>query len=185
MKIPSDFRYSANVVEIYSLPPSVQFRFPCLPYALSLRAFHSLNFSKASDLYFNMYSSICLVVSSMKGSIYRTPAMAVSRGPHKSKCTSCRGSVAQDVVFGVKGFLLNLHLMQHSQSHLPVILAAWVIVAKISTALRPTCPRRRCHNIRFYASCRDACPVVISASRKLSLISVYLVDSGPRSTGNS
>jgi len=104
--------------------------------------------------------------------------MAVSRGPHMSECTSCRGSVAWEVV-GVKGFQPNLQLMQLSQSHFPVIVgASGMTFGKISEAFRPTCARRWCHNMRFSASCRDACPVVLSASRQLLLLStlVYSVD---------
>jgi len=171
--MPSDFRYSANFLEEYSPPPSVQNHFTRLPDSFSLRAFHSFNFSGASDLYFSMYSSICLVASSMKSSIYRPHPMAVSRGPHLSECTSCSGSVAREVVFGVKGFRANLHLMLLSQSHFPVIFGASVIVGKISKAFRATCARQRCHNIRFSASCRDACPVILSASRQQSSILVY------------
>jgi hypothetical protein len=116
-----------------------------------------------------------LVVSLMNSSKYRPPSMAVSSGPHMSQCTSCSGSVAREVV-GVKGFRANLHLMQLSQSHLPVIFGALVIIGKIFKALRPTCAKLRCHNIRFSASCRDACPVVLSASTQLSSILVYSVD---------
>jgi len=173
--IPSDFRYSANFLEVYSPHLSVRNHFTYLPDSFSLRAFHSLNFSGASNLYFNMYSSVCLVASSMKSSIYRPPPMAVSSGPHMSEVTCCRGSVAPEVVFGVKGFQSNLHLMQLSQYHFPVIFGESVIVGKISKAFRPTCARRRCHNIRFSASWRDACPVVLSACRQLSSISVYSV----------
>jgi hypothetical protein len=121
----------------------------------------------------------------MKSSIYRPPPMAVSRRPHMSECSSCRGSVALEVV-GVKGFRANLHLMQLWQSHFPVILKASVIVGKISKAVRPTCARGWCHHIRFSALCRDACPVVLSGSRQLSLsISVYSVDPGARSRTRS
>jgi hypothetical protein len=67
-----------------------------------------------------------------------------------SEGTSCSGSVAREVV-GVKGFLVNLHLMQLLQSHLPVILGASVIVGKISKAFRPMCAVWRCHNICFSA----------------------------------
>jgi hypothetical protein len=95
-----------------------------------------------------------------------------------SEFTSCSGLVGQEVVFGVMGLRADLHLMQHSQVHFPVILGASVIVSKISKAFKPTGTRRRCHNIRFSASCRDACPVVLSASRQRSSIEVYLVDSG-------
>jgi hypothetical protein len=182
-KIACDFRYSANYLEIYSPPPSVRNRFTCLPDFYSLRAFHSLNFSRASDLYFNVYSFICLVVWLMKSSIYRPPPMAVSRGLYMSKCTTCIGSVAREVV-EVMGFRATSHMMQLSQSHFPVISRALGIVGKVSRALRLACARRRCHNIRFSASCRDSCPVVCSASRQLSLISVYSVDTGVQSRTN-
>jgi len=146
-----------------------------LDWLISLRAFHSLNVSRASDLWFNLYSSVCLVVPSRKGSIYRPPAMAVSNGPHMSECPSCSVSVAREGV-GIKGFRANLHLMQISQSHFPVILRASVIIGKISKALRLMCDKRRFHNIRFSASCRDACPVVLCFSWQQSLsISVYTV----------
>jgi len=183
--MPSDFRYSANFSEVYSLPLSVLNRFTCLPNSFFLRAFHSLNFSRASNLYFNMYWSICLMASSMKSSIYRSPPMAVSSRPHMSKCTSCSGSVAREVV-GVKGYQANLHLMQLSQSHLPVIFgASTTTFGMISKAFRPRCGSWRCHNIRFPALCRNPCPVVLSASRYLSSISVYSVNSGARSRTRS
>jgi hypothetical protein len=152
-----------------------------LPDTFSLRACHSLNSSQASSLYFNMYSSVCLVASLMKSSIFQPPPMAVSSGPHRSEGCSCSGSVAREFVFGVKGFLVNLHLMQLSQSHLPVILGASVIISKVSKTFRLTCARRRCHNIRFSVSCRDAYPVVVSGSRQQSSISVDLVDPGAQS----
>jgi len=165
-----------NFLEVYSLPPFVRNRFTCLPYSFSVSAFHSLYFSRGSNLYYNIHSSICLLASSMQSSICRPPLMAVSRGPHMSQCTSCRGSVAQEVM-GVKGFRTNLHLRQLLQLHLPVILRASVIGGKISTAWRPTRGKQQCHSIRFSASCRDAYPVILSASRQLSSISVYSVDS--------
>jgi hypothetical protein len=124
------------------------------------------------------------VASLMKSSIYRPPPMAVSRGLYMSECTSCIGSVAREVV-EVMGFRVNLHLMQLSQSHFPVIFRALGIVGKVSGALSLACARRRCHNIRFSASCRDSCPVVYSASRQLSMISVYSIDSGAQSRTNS
>jgi len=182
--MPSDFRYSANFLEVYSPPPSVRNRFTCMPDSFSLKVFHSLNFSRASNLYFSMYSSVCLVASSMENSIHRPTPMAVSRGPHRFECTSCRRSVARDVV-GVKGFWANLHLMQLSQWHFPNILGASVVVGKISKAFRPMCARRQCHNIRLAALCRDAYPVVLSASWQLWSISVYSVDSKARSRTNS
>ena len=83
-----------------------------------------------------------------------------------SQCTSCSGLVAGEVM-GVKGFQADLHSMQLSQSHYLVILSAVVIVGKISNGLRPTCAKRQCHDIHFYASCPDGCPVVLSASRQL------------------
>jgi len=52
-----------------------------------------------------------------------------------SECTSCSGWVAWEVVFGVKGFLVDLHFMQLTQSHFPVILGASVIVGMSSKAL--------------------------------------------------
>ena len=172
---------------MYSPPPSVRNRFTCLPESFFLRAFHSLNFTRASDLYFNMYSSVCLEESLMKSTIYRPPPMGFSMGPHMSECTSYSGSVAREVLFGVKCFRAHLHLMRLSQLHFPVIFGASVIVGKISNSLRPTCARWRCHNIRFSASCRDACPVVLSASRPLLLLSilVYSVYSGAQSTTRS
>jgi len=94
-----------------------------------------------------------------------------------------RGLVAREVVFGVKGSLINLHLMQLPQSHFLVIVGAGATTfGKISNALRLTCPRQRCYTIRFSASCRDSYKVVLSASRQLSLsISVYLVEPTARS----
>jgi len=133
-----------------------------------------------------MYSSVCFAASSLKSSKYGPPPMAVSRGPLMSECRSCRGSVAREVVFGVKGFHVNLDLMQLSQSQLPVIFGALATTfGKISKAVRPTCARQRCHDICFSASCQDSCPVVLSASRQLTLISVYLVDSGASFRTNS
>ena len=182
--MPSDFKYSANFFEVYSPPSSVRNRFTCLPDSFSLKAFHSLNFSRPSDLYFYMYSSVCLVGSSMKCRIYWRPPMAVSSRQHMSECRSCWCSVAREVV-GVKRFRANLRLMQLLQSHFLVIFGALVFVGKISKAFTPMCARRRCHNIRLSAACRDACPVVLSTSRQLSWISVYSVDSGARSRTNS
>jgi hypothetical protein len=160
-----------------SPPTSVRNHFTCFPDYFSLRTCHSLNFSRASHLYSNIYSSVCLVASSMNSSLYQPPPMAVSRGPHMSECISCRCSVAREVV-GVNGFPANLHLMKLSQSHFPVIFGASVIVGKISKALGPTGARRRCHMIRLSASCPDKCPDVISDSRQLSSILVYCVDPG-------
>jgi len=165
--MPSDFRYSAKFSEVYLPPPSVRNRFTCVLNSFSARAFHSFNFSSASDLNFNRNLSICLVASSMKSGIYRPPQMAISRGPHMPECTSCSGSVARKVV-GVKGYRANCHLMKHSQSRLPVIFGALATTfGKISKAFSPTCARLRCHNIRPSASCRDACPVVLSSRRQL------------------
>ena len=45
----------------------------------------------------------------MKSSMYRSPPMAGSRGPHISIWMRCRGSAAQEVVFGVKSFRADLH----------------------------------------------------------------------------
>jgi hypothetical protein len=143
-----------------------------------------LNFSKASDLYVNTYSLVCPVAPSLKSSISRPPPNAVARGPHMAGCTSCRGSVEQEVV-DVKGFRANLHLMQHSESHFPVILGVSLMVGRISNALRPTYARRQCHNMRVAASCQDACPIVLRARRLLWSISMYSVDSGARSRMHS
>jgi len=158
--MPSDLRYSANFLEVYLPPPSVRNHFTCFPDSFSLRAFHSLDFSMASNLYFNMYSSICCVASLMKSSIYPLPPMAGSSGPYLSECSSCKGSVAWEVV-GVKSFRPNLHFMQLSQSHFPVIFGVLATTfCKIPKAYRPTCAQQLCHNIRFSTLCREACPVV-------------------------
>jgi len=180
--MPSDFRYAANFLAVHSPPPSVRNCFTCLPDSISLKAFHSFNFTRAFDLYSSMYSSVCLVASSMKSSIFQPPPMAVSSVPHMSECMRYRGLVGQEVVFGVKGFLLNLHLIQLLQSHLPVILGASVIEGKISKSLRLMCVRQRCHNILFSALCQDAFRVVLSTSRPLLLsLAVYSFYSGARS----
>jgi len=163
-KITSDFRYSANFLEVYSPPPSVRNRFTCLPDFFPLSALHCFNFSRASHRYFNMYSSIWLVALVMKCSIYRPPLMAVCRGQHMSECNSHRESVARDVVLRVKGFRATLHLMRSPQSYIVVILGPSIILSMIPKALRLTCAKRRRHNIRFSASSRDACPVIIRAS---------------------
>ena len=91
-----------------------------------------MNFTRASDFYFTMYSYLCFVLSSTKSSIYPSLLIAVSSRLHMSECTSCRGSVAWEVVFRVKDFLVDWHLIQHLQLHLPVILGASVIVSRIS-----------------------------------------------------
>jgi len=177
--IPSDFAYSLTFLEVYSPPPSVQNHFTCLPDSSSLRAFHSLNFSRASDWYFNMYSSLCPVVRLVKSSIYPPPLMAVSSGPHLCKWTSSSRSVVHEVL-GVMAFLAYMHLMQLSQLHFPVTFGALAVTfSMISKVLRPMCAKRQRHNIRFSAWCRNEYPVVLSASRQLSLsILIYSVDSG-------
>jgi len=186
-KIPSNFRYSVNLLEVYSPPPSVWNLFTCLPDSFSLIAFQSVNVSSASDAYFEMCSSRCLVALLMKGSIYRPPPMAFSMGPHMSKCACCSGSVAWEVV-GLKGFRANLQLMQLSQSHFSLIFSASATTfGKISKAFRPLWAMLRCLNIRFSALCRDACAVMLCGRRQLLLsISVYLVGtSGTQSRTNS
>jgi len=176
----SDFRYSVNLLKVYSPPTLLRTRFTCLPDLISLTAIHSLNVSRASDLYFNMFSTRYLGMSSMRSSIYRPPAMAVWNGLHISECTSGSGSVAWEVVFGVKGFRATFHRMQLSQTHFPIILGAESMTfGKISKALRPTCAKRWCHYICLSALCQNACPATLSASRQLFLsISIYLVDAG-------
>ena len=121
----------------------------------------------------------------MKSSVYQPPFMAVSSAAHMCECTSCRGSVAWEVVFGVNGICANLHLMQLSQSDFPVDLGASVIVCIIWKCLRRTCTKWRCHNMCLSALCQDACLVVYSVSRQLSSILVYWVDSGALSRMNS
>jgi len=183
--MPSDFRYSGNFFEVYLLPPSVLNCFTCLPNSFSVRALHSFHQSRACDLNMNVYSSGRLMALWMKRNMYEAPPMAASSGPHRSECTSCSGSLAWKVVFRVKVFRANLHLMQQVQSHFQVILGASVIVRNVPKAFTLTCAKGRCHNIRFSASCRDARPVVISASRQLSSMSVYSVDSKARFRTNS
>jgi len=182
ISMPSDCRYSVNFLKVDSPPPFVRNRFTCLPDSISLAAFHYMTFSRASDSYFNMYSSLCLVPSSMKSSIYQPPPMAVPSGLHMSECTSCSGSVAWEVVFRVKGFRPNLHLLQYSQLHLLGISGPVAMTfGKLSKAFRPACTMQWCDNIFFSASCRHACPVFLSARRQLSMLTlVYLVDSGAR-----
>jgi len=185
--MPSDCRYPANFLKVYSRPPSVRNSFTCLPKSISLRTFHSLNLSRASDWNFNMYSSVCLVASSMKSSMDQPPLIAVSRGLHMFECTRCRSSVAWEDVFGVMGFRANLYLIQHLHLHIPVIFGVSVTTfSKISKAFRPMCARQQCYNICFYVSCRDAWRVGICASRQLSLsILGYLVETGARSRTRS
>jgi len=182
-KIRSDCRYSSNFFEVYSLCRSVWKYFTSLPDSICLKAFYSLNMSRSSNLNFNLYSSVCLVVSSMQRSIYPPPPMAVSNGSLISKCTSHCGSVTREIIFPVKGLPDNLNLMQLSKSHFSVIFGALaMIIGKISKPFIPGCAKQRCHHICISVSCRHACPVDLSASRQLSLsISVYLVDYGARS----
>jgi len=166
--IPSDFRYSANFLEVYSLPPSVRNRFTCLPNSLSLTAFHSFNCSMASNMYLTIDSTTWLRVSSMKSSIYGQHPIAVSRGPHMSECTSYRGSVSWEVV-GVKWFLVMFYLMQPKQWHMQVILGPSVIVCKISNHLRLRCAKRRGHKVLFSTASWDACSGISGSSRQLCM----------------
>ena len=130
-----------------------------------------------------MNVSVCLVVSLMKSSRHQPPPMAVCRGPHIPKCTTSSGSVAREVVFGVRVFRAKLHLMQLLQSHLPVMFEELAFTfRRISKYFRPMSAKQRCRNIRFSASCRDASPVFPSATRQLLLsISGYSDNSGAQS----
>jgi hypothetical protein len=129
-------------------------------------------------LYFNMYSPVCLMESSLQSSIYRPSLLAVFNAQCISYWRSCRGSVAREAE-GVKGFRANLQLMQFTQWYFPVISSALATnFRQISKALRPTCARRRCRYSRFSALCRDECPGVYNGSKRLTLsISVNSVDS--------
>jgi len=169
----SDFRSSANFLEVYYVPPSVPNRVTCLADSLSLRACHSLNFSSASELYCNVHSAIWLIVLSIKSSIYWPPPMAVSNGLHMSMYTSCSGSVLREVE-GVTCFWTTLHLMQLSQLHFLVIVGVLGIIGNFSNVWRQTHVKWRCQNMGFAASNGDACPIVLSARRRLSMsILVY------------
>lgn len=178
IKITADYRYSMNFLEVYSLLPSFWNYFTCLVHFFSLMSFLSFDFSRASDFYLNMYSSVCLRASLLEGTIYWAPPLVVSRGPHMSECTSCKWSVELEVVFGVTGFQDNLNLIHISRWHFPVIGGVLVFISKFSTALRLLCAKWRCHNISCSASCQAACPVVVTASSQLLilLIWVYSVD---------
>jgi len=139
-----------------------------------------LNFSRASNFNHNMYSSICLVASLMASSMYRPPPMVIAYGPHMSECTSCSGSVAREVM-GVKCIRAHFHFIQLSQSHCPVISGTLLIISKVAKDMRPMCAKWRCPYIHISAWCEDAYPVIVSASRQLSLlIMVSSVDSGSR-----
>lgn len=166
-------------MEVYPTPPSERNCFNCLLNSFSLRAFHSVSFPRASNLYFKIYSSVFLVVSLIKGIIYQPPLTAASNGLHMSKCTSCSGCLAWEVGFRVKGRWVNLRWMQVSQLHFLVIFAASATTfCKIFNALRQTCTKLCCLIIRISVSCWDVRPVSLSPSRQLWLTrSVNLVDS--------
>jgi len=165
---PSDLRYSASIMEVYSAPPSVRNGIPCMPDSLSLGTFNSLNMFRASDSYFKMYPTACHVVSSVTGIIYQPPPMVLSNGPHMLECTSGIVSVACEVVFKEKGFRTDLHFIQLSQLHLSVILSTLMILRDISKSFRRRCAKRQCHNIHFSASWQDTCRVISCASRQVS-----------------
>jgi hypothetical protein len=167
-------------MEVYPTPPCVQNHFNCVLNSFCLSALLSVSFTRASNLYFDMYSSVCLVVLLIKGSIYQPPLMAASNGLHMSECTNCSGCLAWEVVFRVKGHWVNLRWMQVSQLHFLVISAASATTFhKIFNALRQTCTKLCCINICISASCWVAWSVSICTSRQLSLTeSVNWVDSG-------
>jgi len=127
-----------------------------------------------------MNPSICLMILLTKSTVYGSSPIAVCGGLRISVCTSFSGSVEREVV-GVRGLETNLRLMQCLHSHFPVILGPLVIVGKITKALRLTCAKQWCQNVRFSTSCRDACPGVLSACRWVSSILVYSVDPWARS----
>jgi len=70
ISMPSDFIYSTNFLEEYSLHLSKHNYLICFPDSIFLHAFHCLKFSSTSNLYITIYSSIEVILVLMKSSIY-------------------------------------------------------------------------------------------------------------------
>jgi len=111
----SNWRYSAIILEVYSLPTSVQNLFTRSPKFTSLRACHSFTFFMTSDLYFNVDSSICLVALWMYSNIHRPCPMYVSNGLQLSHSGSCGSWVEAEIVFRVHRVQVTWHLMVLNQ----------------------------------------------------------------------
>ena len=83
---------SLNCSETNSRPLLVLKTFNFVPSRFPTRVCHSLNFWKASDLFFKTYSHTLLEKSSMMVRKYELPPWVFTLdGPHKSSCTYLKG----------------------------------------------------------------------------------------------